>query len=80
MKVPSGGSFHAASSNAEGGVLESLYFFDVGVGGVGKPDGSSVEKYGLDNGFVCDDYGFLLLAPVGASKYVISVFEIQLCK
>lgn len=38
------------------------------MGGVGEPDGSSVEKYGSDNGFVCDDYGFLLLAPVGASK------------
>ena len=68
MKVPSGGSFHAASSNAEGGVLQSLQFLDVGVGGVGEPDGSSVEKYGSDDGFVCDDYGFLLLAPVGASK------------
>ena len=38
------------------------------MGGVGEPDGSSVEKYGSDDGFVCDDYGFLLLAPVGATK------------
>ena len=38
------------------------------MGGVGEPDGSSVEKYGSDNRFVCDDYCFLLLAPVGASK------------
>ena len=68
VKVLSGGSLHAASGNAEGGVLKSVVFFHVGVGSIGEPDGSSVEKYGSDNGFVCDDYGFLLLAPVGASK------------
>ena len=38
------------------------------MGGVGEPDGSNVKKYGSENGFVCDDYGFFWLAPVGASK------------
>ena len=38
------------------------------MGGVGGPDGSSVENYGSDNGFVGDNYGFLLLASVGANK------------
>ena len=38
------------------------------MGGAGEPDGSSVEDYGSDDGFVGDDYCFFLLAPVGASK------------
>ena len=41
--MPSGGSLHPASSNAEGGVLESVSFFDADVGGVGELDGSSVD-------------------------------------
>ena len=36
--------------------------------GDGEPDGSSVEDYGSDDGFVGGDYGFFLLAPVGTSK------------
>ena len=54
VEEPSRGSLHAASRNAEGGV--------------GEPDGSSVDDYGSDDEFVGGDYCFFLLASVSASK------------
>ena len=56
VKVPSGGSLHAASGKAGW------------CGPCWEPDGSIVEDYGSDDGFVGGDYGFFLLAPVGASR------------
>jgi len=70
VKVPSGGNLHAGSGNAEGGVMKSVVFY-VGVGSIGEPDGSSVEDYGSDDGFVCGDYRFFCwpqLVPAKAIK------------
>ena len=68
VKVLNGRHLHTSGSDAEGVILEGLELGDVGCGGVGEPDGGSIEEEGTDNGFVCEGDGFDLLAPGGASE------------
>ena len=67
VKMPNTGHLHAAGRNTEGSVLEGLEFLDGGVGGVGEPNGGRVSEKGPNEGFICNDEGFLLMAPAGAS-------------
>ena len=39
------------------------------MGGVGEPDGSGVNDYISDHGFVDGNYSFFLMVPVGDSKF-----------
>ena len=68
VKMVDGAHLHAASSDAEGGILDTLEFLNGGGGRVGEPDWGSISKEGTDEGFESDEEGLLLLAPKGASK------------
>ena len=68
VKVRDRGHFVAPSGNAEGSILYGLEFSYGRRGGVGEPDGCGVGNDGIDQRFVCCDYGLPLLAPSGASE------------
>ena len=59
---------HTAGGYAEGGVLDTLQFFDVGGGGVGELDRGDVDEEGGDKGFVCEEKILLALSPGSTSK------------
>ena len=61
-------SCKAARAYAEGWVLNSLEFLNKGRWGVAEPNGSCIYEKQPDKGHIGDNYGFLLLTPVGASK------------
>ena len=61
------GHLNTASGYAEDRVLESLEFLNKGCWGVGEPNGSCIHEKGPDNGDIGENYGFLLLTPVGTS-------------
>ena len=48
VKMVDGAHLHAASCNAEGGVLEGLEFLNGCGRGVWEPDGGGVKKKGTD--------------------------------
>jgi len=50
--VAEGGHLVGAKAGTEGLVLDALEFKDVGLGGVGEPDGSSIGKDGTEDGAV----------------------------
>ena len=56
------GHLNASGGYAEGRVLDSLW------SGAGESNGSCIHEKGLDKGHIGDNYGFLLLTPVGTSK------------
>ena len=68
VKMVDGAHLHAASSDAEGGILEGLEFLNGRGRGVREPDRGGVKKEGADQGFVGNEDSFFLLAPGGASK------------
>ena len=68
VKVLSTGHLHAASRYAEGRVLESLQSIDVVGFDVGEPGRGRICDEGSNEGFIGDDEGLFLLAPVRASK------------
>ena len=47
--------------------MEDLEFFDVGFGGIRKPDRGGIGDYRADEGTVGVKEGFFLVAPGGAS-------------
>ena len=68
VEVAEGGHLVGSKAGTEGLVLDSLEFEDVGLGGIGKPDGSSVGKDGTEDSAVGEKHCFLLRTPEGARK------------
>ena len=68
VKMIYGGHLHASRGYTEGLVLEGLEFKDGRGGSIGEPGGSGIGEEGTDEGFEGYQKGFLLLAPVSASK------------
>ena len=68
VEVAEGGHLVGSKAGTEGLVVDSLEFEDVGLGGIGKPDGSSVGKDGTEDGAVGEKHCFLLRTPEGARK------------
>ena len=68
VEVAEGRHLVGSKAGTEGLVLDSLEFEDVGLGGVGKPDGSSVGKDGTEDSAVGEKHCFLLRTPEGARK------------
>ena len=52
VEVAEGGHLVGSKAGTEGLVLDTLEFEDVGLGGVGEPDGSSIGKDGTEDGAV----------------------------
>ena len=59
---------HASSGNSEGMVLNYLESIDGGGGSIWEPCWGGICEQGADEGFECNNEGFPLLAPIGASK------------
>ena len=68
VQVMDRGHLNTAGGYAEGRVLNSLEFLDKGWLGVRESNWSCMHEKGPDKGFIGDEYGFLLLTPVGTSK------------
>ena len=65
------GYLNVTGGNVEGKVLDIFEFLNKGWCGVEEPNGNCIHKKGLDKGHtssISDEYGFLLLTPVGTSK------------
>ena len=68
LKMALGGHLQRPSGDPEGSVLDPLELEDSRVGRVGEPDGGGIGEEGADEGFICDEECFFVLAPAGASQ------------